>query len=296
MAVYKHSYRPYSGEITGYFRRLLVVPRYVYRNVSHSRFVVGLFVISLIGPVAGVLLIYLRHNLSALELLQIPPTALFSVDAYFFRQLLRIQSSFAFLLVVFVGPGLVSPDLTNNGLALYLSRPFSKTDYVLGKLIALIILQSTVTWAPLTIVYLLQWNLAGNTWVLQNLRVLPAVLIGSWIWILLLSLLALAISAWVRWKAVAGVLIFGVFFVGAGFAGAMRFSFATSWGDLLHLNSVIRVIWSWLFFGRTEEPHFVGGEAVSALPVWSACFVLVLVYGICVLLLARKVRAYEVVR
>ena len=124
MAVYKHGYRPHTGELTQHWQRLWVVPRYVYRRVFRSRFFAVLLVVCLIVPVSGALLIYLRHNLGALELLQIPPNALFAIDASFFKHLLRIQSSFAFLIAVFVGPGLVSPDLTNNGLALYLSRPF----------------------------------------------------------------------------------------------------------------------------------------------------------------------------
>jgi ABC-2 type transport system permease protein len=255
-----------------------------------------LFVICLIVPVAGALLIYLRYNLGALELLQIPPNALFAIDGSFFRYLLRIQGSFAFLVAVFVGPGLVSPDLTNNGLALYLSRPFSRVDYVLGKLAVLFILQSLVTWVPLTILYLLQWNLAGNAWMFQNFRVLIAILLGSWVWILLLSLLALSISAWVRWKTVAGAAMFGVFFVGAGVGSVIKLLFVTAWGDLFHLNRVVQAIWSWLFMGQTGEVEVIRGVEVSQLPVWSAWIMLVFVCGACLLLLAKKVRAYEVVR
>jgi ABC-2 type transport system permease protein len=254
-----------------------------------------LFVVCLIVPVAGALLIYLRNNLGALELLQIPPNALFSIDGTFFKYLLRVQGSFAFLIAVFVGPGLVSPDLSNNGLSLYLSRPFSRFDYVIGKLSVLFILQSLVTWVPLTILYLLQWNLAGNGWMLENIRVLIAILVGSWIWILPLSLLALALSAWVRWKAIAGAAMFGVFFVGAGVGSVIKLLFVTPWGDLFHLNRVVQTIWSWLFLDQTGEIDLVRGVEVGQLPVWSACIVLLLVCGVCLLLLAKKVRAYEVV-
>ena len=297
MAVYKHSYRPYSGAVTEHWRRLFVIPRYVYRQVFRSRFFTILFVVCLIVPVAGALLIYLRHNLSALELLQIPPNALFSIDGKFFKQILKIQGSFAFLIAVFVGPGLVSPDLTNNGLALYLSRPFSRVDYVIGKLMVLVILQSLVTWVPLSVLYLWQWNLAGSEWMSEHARVLLAIFVGAWIWIILLSLLALAISAWVRWRAIAGALMFGVFFVGAGLSAVIKLVFATSWGDLFHLNQVMQVIWSWLFLGQTAETSIIlGGVEVSSLPVWSAWLVLIGVCGVCLLLLGKKVRAYEVVR
>jgi hypothetical protein len=40
----------------------------------------------------------------------------------------------ALFLAAFVGPGQVSPDLANNALSLYLARPFSRVEYVLGKM------------------------------------------------------------------------------------------------------------------------------------------------------------------
>jgi hypothetical protein len=76
----------------------------------------------------------------------------------------------------------------------------------------------------------------------------------------------------------------------------IKLLFVTSWGDLFHLNSVVQVIWSWLFLGHAEETYVIRGVEVGQLPVWSAWLMLVFVCGICLLLLAKKVRAYEVVR
>ena len=39
----------------------------------------------------------------------------------------------AYLLTAFVGPSLVSPDVSNNAMPLYFCRPFSRTEYVIGK-------------------------------------------------------------------------------------------------------------------------------------------------------------------
>ncbi len=296
MAVYKHRYRRYDGERTAHWQRLLVVPRYAYRKVFDSRFFTLFFFVCFLVPLGAALLIYLRHNLSALTLLRIPEDALFAVDATFFEYLLRIQASFAFLLTIFVGPGLVSPDLTNNALPLYLSRPFSKTDYVLGKMSVLLILQSCVTWIPLILLFLFQGNLAGTQWVSENPRILVACLVGSWVWILVLSLLAMAISAWVRWKAIAGALLFGIFMVGAGFGEVVKQIFVTRWGDLFNLQRLVKVIWDWLFSGGQAQATYVRGVEVGQLPIWSAWLALAVFCGLCLLLLARKIRAYEVVR
>ncbi|UCF37296.1 MAG: hypothetical protein JSU96_21335 [Acidobacteriota bacterium] len=297
MAVYKHSYRRYEGDLTARWQRLLVLPRYAYRGVFQSRFFLIFFVICLIVPLGAALLIYLRHNIGALDLMNIPDDAILPINATFFEWVIQIQGSFAFLLTVFVGPGLVSPDLVNNALPLYLSRPFSRTEYVVGKMSVLMILQSCVTWVPLCVLFLLQASLAEGNWISANTRILVAILLGSAVWILLLSLLAMAISAWVRWKAIAGALMFGVFLVGAGFGETVSALFNTKWGSLFNISSMMQVIWEWLFFGGASETgETVNRLAAGQVPVWSACLALVVIGLCCLFLLSRRIRAYEVVR
>lgn len=296
MAVYKRQYQPYEGETTAHWQRVMVLPRYAYRRVFQSRFFLIFFVICFVVPVGSSILIYLRHNLSALELLNIPADALLAIDATFFRYLLRIQAVFAFLLTVFVGPGLISPDLANNGLALYLSRPFSRADYVLGKMSILMILQSAVTWIPLTALFFLQGSLAGVEWMVDNGRILLAILVGSIAWMVLLSLLALAISAWVRWRPVAGALMFGVFIVGQGFGAILKEVLVTRWAGLFQINYLFQIIWGQLFGDAMEGTFRIHGRTLADVPVTGAWITVVFLCLICLLLLSRRIRAYEVVR
>ena len=85
--------------------------------------------------------------------------------------------------------------MTNNALPLYLCRPFTRAEYVLGKMSVLLILLSLITWVPILLVFLFQSYLAGWSWFAQNLRIAGAIFVGSWVWILLLALLSLAISS-----------------------------------------------------------------------------------------------------
>ncbi len=297
MAVYKHRYSRYSGDLTAQWQRFLVLPRFAYRKVFQSKLFTIFFVICFLVPLGGAVMIYLRNNLSALNMLRLPIDSIFSINTGFFSTLLGIQGIFAFILTALVGPGLVSPDLTNNGLALYLSRPFSRSEYLLGKASVLLILQSCVTWLPLTILYLLQGSLAGGDWMISHSRILSAVFLGAWIWMIILTLLALALSAWVRWRSVAGALLFGVFFVSAGFGEAVKGILWTRWGGLFNLNQLIRTVWAWLFYGDASSS--VAGEAnaeLGTIPVWSAWVMLALVAAFCLWLLSRRIRAYEVVR
>src|SRR5579871_3811199 len=248
MAVFKHSYHGYDGPLTPAWSRFLILPRYAFEEMRHKRFYSMFSLVSLLTPVIFALIIYVQHNLSAIKLLQIRD--LVSINAGFFENFLGWQSMLAFFLAAFVGPGQISPDLANNALPLYLARPFSRAEYVLGKMSVLLILMSIMTWIPGLLLFILQASLEGGGWLGDNLRFASGIFFGAWIWILMLSLLALALSAWVKWKPAAGGLMFGVFFVAAGFGATVNAVQRTKWGHLLQISNIVGQVWVWLFEGN----------------------------------------------
>lgn len=296
MAVFKHAYKGYDGALTPTWSRFLILPRYAFEQMRASRFYSIFFLVTMLAPLVFALMIYLEHNLSALKLLRID--SFIEINARFFQNFLGWQSMMAFFLAAFVGPGQISPDLANNALPLYLSRPFSRKEYVLGKMSVLLILMSVMTWIPGLLLYILQGTLEGNGWLIHNLRIALAIFFGAWIWILLLSLLALALSAWVKWKPMAGGLLFGVFFVAAGFGGAINGIMRTQWGNLLNLSHLIGTVWTSLF----EQPMHRGSGAVffrvhgNEVPIWCCWVSLLVICGFCLFLLSKKIRGAEVVR
>jgi ABC-2 type transport system permease protein len=289
MAVYEHAYRRYGGPLTSRRRRFLVVPRFALAEVMRSRAFVMFYLLCFLPPFLGLILIYLRHNLAALQLLNLPLDRLraeLPIDGRFFARGLAIQGFLAFLVAVAVAPALIAPDLRNNGLALYLSRPFSRSEYVLGKLSVLALLLSAITWVPGVLLFLLQGYLEGAGWLVEQLRVLGALFVGSWVLILSLSLLALAVSAWVKWKPVARIVLLILFFVTNALGRVMEMALGTWWSELISLRLVVETVWAGLF----------GLAPATAMPVGAAWVVLVAGSLACLGLLARRVRAYEVVR
>ncbi len=111
---------------------------------------------------------------------------------------------------------------------------------------------------------------------------------GSWVWILVLSLVALAISAWVKWKPVARVTLLVVFFVFTGFARALNEALDTWWGWLFSLWAAVQNVWSSLFGLEIDSE--------LAVPAWAAWLTLAAGCSFCLWLLSRRIRAYEVVR
>ena len=78
--------------------------------------------------------IYLAHNLSFLKAFNIQAGNFLEVNAKFFLMVSAIfRRRWRICMTAFVGPNLVSPDLTNNAMPLYFCRPFSRTEYVLGR-------------------------------------------------------------------------------------------------------------------------------------------------------------------
>ena len=165
MAVHKRSYKGYSGALTPAWSRFLIVRRYSQANLLKSKFLLMLLVVCIFYPLGCIFAVYLNHNLSFIKLVtQARESQLFDIDGSFFSIFLSVQGSMAVILTAFEGPGLVSPDLVNNALPLYFCRPFSRWEFVLGKMSVLIGLLSAITWVPGLLVFFIQASLAGNGW------------------------------------------------------------------------------------------------------------------------------------
>lgn len=304
MAVYEHSYRRYEGRLTPAWSRFLVVPRDAYGSIFGSKFFVAFFAVCFVYPLVAAILVYLRHNVGALALLKITDVGeLLVINASFFETFVIVQGTLAYFLNLFLGPTLVSRDLTNNALPLYLCRPFSRAEYVLGKMSVLLILLSLITWVPGIILFLFEAYLEGWSWFAQNSWMIWSIFFGSAIWILVLALLSLAVSAWLKWRIAASAALLGIFFIPPAISEVINKLFVTQLGSLLNLSRVVGSIWSGLFGNFNTSPMHVdrymshGREVVLyGPPLWSNVLVLLLACAFCLFLLVRKIKAYEVVR
>src|ERR1035438_5064587 len=146
MAVYKRTYHGYDGPMTPERWRFLVLPRYTFDEMRKNRKLTNFFMFSFAWPLVCIAFIYMNHNLSLLRMLHMSALQIMQVDVNFFLIFLGVQSMLAFFVAAFTGPSLVAPDLANNAIPLYLSRPFSRVEYVLGKASVLAILLSLMTW------------------------------------------------------------------------------------------------------------------------------------------------------
>src|ERR1700722_14563701 len=169
MAVYKRRYAPYTGSLTPEWSRFFVLTRYAFAELFKSRFFILLLILSLVPCLFFAGYIFVANNKTVQLLLPPGPADLFAVESRFFAIVMIVQTQVAFLLNCWVGPVLISGDLTNGALPLFLSRPFKRSDYVIGKLSMMVLLLSAVTWVPCLLLFSLQAGLARNGWIWSHL-------------------------------------------------------------------------------------------------------------------------------
>jgi len=293
MAVYKRRYNPYTGSLTPEWSRFFVLTRYAFADLFKARFFIVLLVLSLVPILFFAGYIFIANNKTVQLLMQVRSADLFSVEAQYFVVIMMVQTQAAFLLNCWVGPVLIAGDLTNGALPLFLSRPFSRADYVLGKFTVLGLLLSGVTWVPALLLFSLQAGLASNGWIWSHLWMIIPIILCSAIWILMLSLISLAVSAWVKLRIVATGVIFISFFIPAGLGEMFNAIMSSYWGRLLNFSYMFRLI---LAKGFRERSGVIGSLGWNEIPVPAAWGVLILVCLLSLVILNARLRARETVR
>ena len=208
------------------------------------------------------------------------------VDGRLFGSFLNGQITFAVFLAIFGGSALVADDLRCGAMLIYLSRPLTRRDYVLGKVGVVLALGLAVTLLPGLALYLAAVGLAPArfvTW--ENAWIAPALVLHSLVVSLFVGLLTLGISSLTRSANLARFGLVGVWFgldlVAAIAAGLSRVERLR----LLSPRSNLHAVGEALF--RSSQTEWVD-VLVPVLLVMALA-------GGCVAVLVSRVRAVEVV-
>ena len=285
MAVYRRGYNRYQGLITGRLSRLLVLPKYSWRRVLQQRWVVSLLVGAMFYPLGCIAFVYLSNHAELLLDFGSEMKDFLHIDGNFFLIFMNVQGIFAIILTIVSGRKLISPDLSDGALQLYFSRPLSRAEYVLARLLVLLGLLSLITWIPGLLIFSLQSGMAGWKWFAQNWNLGLGVFIGSLLSILLISLIALTCWAYIRRKIMAEASILGVFFVLNAVSEIVNNVLDVTWASFFNPRQVVDQIWNGLL-GITPE------SGPTILGCWLAVVVMT---ALLLMVLTRKLRPVEVV-
>ena len=285
MAVYRRGYQRYQGPIRGQWARFMVLPHFAWKRLYQQRLVLLLTVIALIWPLLCGVFIYLSNNAELLKGLGQNFSKFIEVNGSFFMVFMNVQAVFAVFLAALAGPGLIAPDLANNALPLYFSRPLTRKEYACARLITLFGMLSTVTWIPGLVLFAIQVGMAEGSWFGANWRLGLGIFLGFVIWILVVSLVALASSAFAKLRVVAGGIVLGFFFILSGASVMINGVFRSTWGHAINPAWTTRRLWYALF--DLNPPT---GPGISACIAMTIVVLLLLA-----LVLERKLRPVEVV-
>ncbi len=136
--------------------------------------------------------------------------------SYLLFTLFRYPQAFGMILVVgLVGPRLISYDLRSRGYLLYLSRPLTPAEYVIGKAGVLYTLLFLVATIPALTIYVVGLFLSTDPWAIVYTWDIPLrIIAASVILILPTSAIALALSSMTQESRYAGFAWFAIWILG----------------------------------------------------------------------------------
>jgi ABC-2 type transport system permease protein len=286
MAVYRRGYQRYTGARTSHLARVMVLPRFAWRRIFEQRFLVVVLVVSFFWPLLCTGYVYLANHTDLWGGLGKNFLANLKINAKFFSVFMNVQSVFAMVLATIAGPGLIAPDLANNALPLYFSRPLSRAEYVAGRLVTLLGMLGLVTIVPALWLFAMQVSMTDWAWLSGHWYYSTGVFFGFLLWITLVSLVALAASAYVKWRVVAGALVLAFFFLLAGVAEMVDAIFRFDYGAVFNPAKAMNQIWLAL----------LGGEPLDGPPASQCALVLGGLAVVLLLVVWRKLRPVEVIR
>lgn len=281
MPIYEQAYRRWQAR--GPLRRVRFWPitREALRLLLSKRAFLGLLAASWIPFVVRLVQIYIVTRFP--QAAQLLPS-----EAKVFGEFLNGQLGFAMLLSIFGGAGLVANDLRTGAILVYLSRPLTRRDYVLGKIGVLAALNLSITLVPGLLLYLSAVALLPERFLKVDMAwIAPAVVAQALLVSFAVSLLALAVSSLSRSARVAGVALMALW-IGLEIARVIADNvFSRPEVSLLSVQANVQAVGKSLF-GISQHDNAL---------FWAWPLLALVLVGLgCLAVLRSRVRAVEIVR
>jgi ABC-2 type transport system permease protein len=279
MPVYEQTYRRWEARAPLRSLRSWPITREALRLLLARRAFLLLMIASLLPFVGFALYLFLVTQVA--QAAQIAP-----VDGTLFRRFFAFQLPPAFLVTTFAGAGLIANDLRTGAILVYLSRPLTRRDYVIGKLSVLLLLNLCLTLVPGLALYGIGLAMVPDHLLRADRAWLaPGIAAYSVVASLLVSLLALAVSALSRSARVAGLGFFLIAVAPEPVVLVLRAILRSPYVVLASIWEDLRIVCGALL-GVAPAPN----EPV----LWAAAVLAAVGVG-CLFVLRARVRAVEIV-
>lgn len=280
MPLFDLSYQRFEGTRTPRRLRAFAIARSAGWQILRKRVFLQLLALSWLPVVVRGVLLYLAR--------QFPESAaIVSIDAFFWQEFLAQQVTFlpVVLVALYTGASSIASDLETGAFAIYLSKPISRLDYVMGRALPVAGALGAVTLVPALALLALHGAIAADFVLYADSPLLPLSVVAYSLWISsLFTLLVLAVSSLTRSGRVAGIAFVAVALGSkAVFAGALG---RLGGGSGLSFLSVLDA--------AVDSSHVFFGTASSGDAPYLATAFLSLAMAAAAVLLARRLRSAEV--
>ena len=213
MPIFDQGYQHWSGHLSGHAWRWLAITRRGVRTALQGRMVRMALILACLPAIVLVvraLLVGVVERQSALidtfkpyltsllgrPILAGPREYRVEIWTLCFHYFLSWELWFSMVLVLLVGPNLISQDLRYNALPLYFSRPLRRIDYFVGKLGVIVALLSAVIIVPSSVAYVLGLLFSLDITIVRDTsRILLASIVYGLVIALSAGMLMLALSS-----------------------------------------------------------------------------------------------------
>jgi ABC-2 type transport system permease protein len=276
--IHDQGYRRYGGGREPHGRSWWVIARAGLLSRVRERRVIALLLGAWLPFLVRAVQIYASANFQQVAFLAPTPQM--------FREYLEQQSIFVFIVCIMIGAGLIADDRRANALQIYLSKPLSRVEYIVGKLITLAIVLAFVTWLPAMCLLLLQMLFAGSTkFLTEHLFLIPAITLFAGLQVFVSSFTMLALSSMSKSRRFVAMMYAGALFFTAAMYQALRaITTSTAWAAISPRDTM-NVIADGIF--RIQGPR--------PIPVAAAVVVVAVLIAASIWVLERRVRGVEVV-
>jgi ABC-type transport system involved in multi-copper enzyme maturation permease subunit len=277
--IHDQGYRRYGGRREAHGRTWWVITRAGIIERLRERKFLGLLLVAWLPFLVRTVQLYIAANYQQTAQFLGPTPGLF-------REFLQQQGIFVFFITMYVGAGLIANDRRANALQIYLSKPLTRVDYVVGKLATLLIFLIAVTWVPGILLLLMQMMFAGNlTFLKANLFLFPAITAYAAVAVTMAAFSMLALSSLSKSRRFVAVMYAGLIFFTAAMYQALRGITSSRAWAVISPGDVLNVFADVIFRNQNTPP----------IPFPVALLVVALLLGGSVLVLERRVRGVEVV-
>lgn len=281
MPIHTQNYRHWEGTLNpSHYTRWWIIAKAELKLLAQRK------IVRLIVAIPPVIYI-LAHAVIIYIVNQFPGSVLpINIDSVFFRNFLFNASLFIALIAVFGGSGLIATDLKNNTLSLYLSKPISWIDYLIGKFAVMGILLGCLTLIPGLLLFLEHVLLTDTSFLKENYWMPFSIIAYSIIIILVSSLLMLVFSSLTSNSRYAIIGFCAVWFGTPVIYEILKVITRTSKVALVSIWANYDILGTALF---GDTPNYAMHW------VWALLTQIALI-ALCIFVLHRRIRAVEIVK